>query len=305
MELSTLETEDAFDAFLADDELTDRVLRAIAERHGFDEAPHRYAEGSTLVVAFGPTVLKLFAPFDAELAEGEARALAALSGKLSVQTPELMHHGTFETAPYILMRRLPGEDLENVIGEVGPAARRALGRQVGEMLAELHAIDAPESHARPDWDEWVKDRRADLVERQRARGAGERLLAGIDPLLDAADLTSGPQAFLHTEIMRPHLKLSPNPWRVVGLFDFEPSMVGPVDYEFASVGVFFSQGDRGMLRATLEGYGLAPEALDEPLSVRLMAMMLLHRYCHLPFFMRRTGAQFETIDELRRHWFSF
>jgi hygromycin-B 7''-O-kinase len=69
--------------------------------------------------------------------------------------------------------------------------------------------------------------------------------------------------------MRQHLLVEPDPWRLTGLIGFEPAMRGGREYEFAAVGVFFTQGDAGLLRRTLASYG---HDLDDGLSRRLLCL---------------------------------
>jgi len=45
--------------------------------------------------------------------------------------------------------------------------------------------------------------------------------------------------------------------RLAGLFDFEPSWVGPVDYEFALAGIIVSAGDATLLQEILPTCGSA------------------------------------------------
>ena len=89
--------------------------------------------------------------------------------------------------------------------------------------------------------------------------------------------------------MREHLLVehAATGWRLSGLFDFEPAMVGAPEYEFASVGLFLSCGDPRLLRRVLLSYGYAESALDERLEHRLLAYGLLHRYSNLPWFLKR------------------
>jgi hygromycin-B 7''-O-kinase len=54
--------------------------------------------------------------------------------------------------------------------------------------------------------------------------------------------------------MRQHLLVEPDPWRLTGLIDFEPAIRGAREYEFAADGVFFAEGDAGLLRRTLASY---------------------------------------------------
>ena len=107
--------------------------------------------------------------------------------------------------------------------------------------------------------------------------------------VSAADLADDQPAWLHTEAMREHLLVveDGDTWRLSGIFDFEPAWVAPRDYEFASVGVFFSAGDRALLGEVLRSAGgtASPQ--------RLFAMAALHRYAHLGWYHKRLGGPTE------------
>jgi hygromycin-B 7''-O-kinase len=82
-------------------------------------------------------------------------------------------------------------------------------------------------------------------------------------------------------------------------------MPGGRAYEFASVGLFVTCGDRQLLRRVLRAYGWPEAGLDDALSCRLMAMALLHRYSHLRWYLERLplpGAT--TLEQLARHWWA-
>jgi hygromycin-B 7''-O-kinase len=83
-------------------------------------------------------------------------------------------------------------------------------------------------------------------------------------------------------------------------------MAGAAEYEFASVGLFVTCGEREPLRRLLLAYGYRPTDLGEPLQRRLLAYALLHRYSNLRWYLDRLppppGA--ETLEALARHWWS-
>src|SRR5437867_1246774 len=104
------------------------------------------------------------------------------------------------------------------------------------------------------------------------------------------------RSLLHTEIMREHLLVEEtrDGFRLSGLFDFEPAMVGAPEYELASVGVFFSAGDPTLLRTLLLAYGLGEDELSPNLSRRALAYALLHRYSNLSWYLTRVPPPPET-----------
>jgi len=113
-------------------------------------------------------------------------------------------------------------------------------------------------------------------------------------------------SLLHTEIMREHLLVQHGPtgWKFSGLFDVEPAMLGAAEYEFASVGLFFSCGESRVLRCVLLAYGYQEQQLGPELQHRLMAYALLHRYSNLPWWLDRLPPQHgaTTLQALAHLW---
>jgi Phosphotransferase enzyme family len=204
------------------------------------------------IYAIGDTrVLKLYPAAFQEGYQVERRVLQAAPGRLPIPTPRLEHAGEFEGWGYLLMQRLHGQPLTTAWPHIPVAQRRRLAAQLGEALAALHAITAPELDALgpPDWDRFLARQRAGCVDRQRAAGVDRAWLEQIPAFLDSVTLDPGPRpVLLHTEVMREHLLVSPHPdgWSLSGLLDFEPAMRGAREYEFAAVGLFVSRGDAGI-----------------------------------------------------------
>lgn len=265
-----------------------------------------FARGSVLVGHSGDAVLKLFMPGEEAHARAEADCLRALAGRLPVATPELRASGSFEDHPYVLMSRLPGRELYELWPELGRAEREELGRQLGELMLCLGRVPPPCSLPRPEWEGWCAERSAGLQARQRRFRVEPALIDALPAFLAQADLREGERGtgLTHTEIMLDHLLVAPTErgWRLTGLFDFEPAMVLPLDYELSSVGIFFGGGEASVFRAVLVAAGVDP---DRPgLARRIMALFLMHRYCNLRFALERTGADpSRGLGSLAEQWF--
>lgn len=295
-----IRNDQELDAFMADPARVTAALRLAGQRLGLGGRLHRFARGSVPVGAFGDVVVKLFPAYDAPHADIEHAALAGLAGRLSVATPLPLDRGHLAGWTYLVMGRLEGVELAERWPALTLGEQQDLGAQVGAMLRELNALSAPPAIPRVDWTAYVAERSRGAVDRQRACRATERLVAQIPDFLAAADLAPGTQGWLHTEVMLEHLLVARRGqgWRLTGLFDFEPSWVGPVDYELSSVGLFVARGDRHVFRAVLGGLGRTVD------PHRVMAMALVHRYSNLAWYCRRLGAPADaTLGELAEAWF--
>jgi hygromycin-B 7''-O-kinase len=304
MRLPVAASEEAFDAL---DEASLRpAVVALLRDLGVDPAgAQRYASGSLPVYRAGELVLKLFPQVHREECPVETAVLGAVHGRLPIATPRVVTSGERDGWGYVLMSRMPGSPLSAVWPRIPPQERDRLADELGWAVAALHALPPPviDGWWPAGWDAFVAGQRAGCVRRQRERGLGERWLRLIPAALDV-DLSGGRPVLLHTEIMRDHLLVEPDPagrWRFSGLIDFEPAMRGSAEYEFVGVGCFVAEGDSRFLGRFLRAYG---HPVDDGFPRRMMAWSLLHCYSNLPAWMRRLPAPAEpTFEALAGRWF--
>lgn len=307
--LPVADTVEDYLAIRGDDARLRRAVSALCDRLGLGGVDVvRFAGGSLPVYAVGDTrVVKLYPGAFHDSYQVERRVLQAIHHRLPIPTPGVEHAGEFEGWGFVVMERLHGQRLTAAWPRLSVVQRHRLASQLGEALAALHAISAPELAALgpPDWEQFLAQQRAGCVDRQRAAGLDNAWLTQIPGFLYSVRLDPSRPVLLHTEVMREHLLVSQHPdgWSLSGLFDFEPAMRGAREYEFAAVGLFVSQGDAGFLRRLLIAYGYGPHQLDEALPRRLLAYALLHRYSDLPWYLERLPAPaVPTLDALAAHW---
>ena len=241
----------------------------------------------------------------------EARFLDVLDGRLPIATPKLHAVGALEGWGYVLMGRLPGDLLVSACRHIERPELRTLMTRLGETLRALHSLrDARLGPDRSDWPALVRERKETTLALQRTRGLSPQWLEQIPDFLDTECPrieAAAAEAPLHTEVMREHLFVERRrgAWRLAGLFDFEPSMVGAAEYEFSAVGVFVSCGDRELFRDVLLGYGYAENELDHAFERRILAHALLHKYSNLSWYLNRVPppAHAAKLDELAPHFF--
>jgi hygromycin-B 7''-O-kinase len=205
------------------------------------------------------------------------------------------------------MTRLAGDSLAEVWPTIEADDRIRLMREAGEGLAALHATatDGLDPLA-IDWTRFIDAQRDSCRERQAARGLGAPWLDAVDDFLARwMPRDDGARVLLHTEVMRQHLLVDRrnDAWRLSGLLDFEPAMIGAPEYEFAAVGVFLTCAEPGMLAAFLDAYG---RKADDELPYRVLAFALLHRYSNLRWYLERLPAPDNAgdLEALARRWFT-
>ncbi|MFE1949697.1 aminoglycoside phosphotransferase family protein [Streptomyces sp. NPDC059524] len=303
--LPVVETDEDWDAVVSDESVMRPGAEDLCARLGFSGAPLvRFPDGSQPVYAVGDDhVLKLFPGAAAQDGIAEGRVLAHVQGRLPVPTPMVRASGPYENGwRYVLMSRLPGKNLAHLWEHVPQNHRERLVAEIGEALSALHALSpdplrdvlGPE-----DWGAFLDRRTVGAVEQQRARGLSEAWLEQIPDFLASVALPRVPQpSLLHTEVMQQHFLVDPDGWRLTGLFDFEPAMIGDRAYDFVGVGLFVTRGDPALLARLTEAYGNRFEPSE------LMAYTLLHVYSNLPWYLRELPAPAqESFPSLAEAWF--
>jgi hygromycin-B 7''-O-kinase len=284
-------------------------VASIRDALGLSGPLARFVGGSLPVYAVGEAlVLKLYPPIFADERDREAGVLRVLDERLPIPTPAVRNTGELERWAYLLMDRLHGELLSEAWPRLNERDRTKLATELGEALRVLHSIRDPALEVvAGDFGDFLEQQRRSSVARQRSHGLDRHWLEQIPEFLSENPLPPGAaDCLLHTEIMREHLLVERGPagWRFSGLFDFEPSMLGAHEYEFASVGLFFSCGEPGLLRRVLLAYGYPESDLNPALERRLLAYTLLHKYSNLPWYLRRLpppqGAT--RLEQLAAYW---
>lgn len=311
--LPRIDTHERYVASSRDEQTYLAAVQAICNRHRLpSDALSKYPTGSTIVFAVGSAhVIKLFEPIFDEAAQTELTVLAHVQGRLAIPTPSLHASGELEGWRYIVMGQLRGRSLADAWESIASEERLALCRAVGEAVAGLHSLPPPEALPGPSWPDFIRRQAGQCVEQQRSNGLSDYWLEQIPSFLAAQDVDAAAEAaqvLLHTEIMREHLLVEQRGERRVlsGLFDFEPARLGAAEYELASVGIFLTAREPGLLRSFLNGYGYADAELTEELQERMLLHTLLHRYSKLRWYLERLPPRnASTLHELAREWFAF
>ncbi|MGC9495182.1 phosphotransferase family protein [Streptomyces sp. WG7] len=303
--LPPVETDEEWDAVVSDETVMRPGVEDICARLGFADVPlTRFPDGSQPVYAVGDEhVLKLFPGAAAQDGIAEGRVLSYIQGLLPVPTPQVRDFGPYENGwQYVLMSRLRGENLAHDWDRVPLSHRERLVTEVGEALAVLHALDPDplgDVLGPGDWGAFLDRQRAGAVEQQRGHGLPAAWLEQIPDFLASVPLPRDPhRCLLHTEVMQQHFLIDPDGWRLTGLFDFEPAMIGDRAYDFVGVGLFVTRGEPDLLARLTKAYGHTFEPSE------LLAYTLLHVYSNLPWYMRELRLPAEkTLPALAETWF--
>lgn len=263
-------------------------------------------DGSSPVAIVGEQrIIKFFAPLFADAFRVEKASLAFLRPLHSL-APTLLGDGMIDGWSYVVMSKLSGHSLKALWPSLKAQERYETCRQVGQALRKIHDLPVHRNAREAmDWPEFLNAQKAACVRRHEKLGLRPKLVSQIEPFLESVRLSSnGPQCFLHTEVMRDHVFFNRLDDRMEfsGFIDFEPSMFGEREYDFASIGIFLSSGDPSSLRAFFEGYGNL-ESLDEEFRRRILAYALLHKYSNLKWYLDFMPDAV-TLDELAKKWWA-
>ena len=278
-------------------ELWAPAIAAIAERHELRGEARLFATGSAVVYAVGEHVIKLHEPWNRAHYTTEATCLELLAGRLPVPSPRLHFAAELEGWGYLVMDRLPGLPLSAARPDIPADDMLAIASQTGALAAAIQAIAPPADFvAFGPWNQFITAQREQLVSHHRRGGLPADLLATIEDRLAGIDLTCDAPVLLHTELSDTNLMVAEQSdgWRLSGVFDFEPSMLGHPLYDLPAITMFVARGDPALCAAALSAYGVTR---DDALRRQLLASTLLHRYSHIGFFLAQTG-----VDEIPLDW---
>ncbi|TIM38352.1 aminoglycoside phosphotransferase family protein [Mesorhizobium sp.] len=303
-----------YDALVKSDPLFRRLAALICRQHGLSGLGlTRLSVGTSICFQVGREfVLKLFAPIFERNCEAECAVLSYLPGKLPVAVPELVARGSLDDWQYLLMTYLGERPLADSWGSVSGSCKLHLFEELGRVLAVLHKhTDQCWFPLRTDWNSFLTCRAASAVSRHRRLGLDETWVQRAEEFLGSIDLrTPGwfRPSLLHTEIMREHIivaDVSSSP-RISGLIDFEAAMFGHPEFEFSWAGVQLTRGDKRLLGALLDGYGLPDTARDTAFRRRLMAYTLLHPYSVMKWYFdwMPVPCGVTTFEQLAELWWA-
>jgi len=195
--------------------------------------------------------------------------------------------------PYLVFEFAPGVSIGQVYDQVSFADKLRLAQWMGDLTRRLHQVPlAGSTIFQPAWDGFF-----DLLQTQRAACRADfqgkptghagppmplHLVEQIEGFLLPFEqlVENGPAPHLiHADLTADHiLGLFENGhWRTTALIDFGDAMTGSLYYELVALHLDLFRGDKRLLRANLDAYGLE-EAARRQFAAKAMSMTLLHRF---------------------------
>lgn len=275
-------------------------LSAILGRHGLaaDASAVEAGVGSTYPTFLcGAVAIKLFGGW-ARWRRGFAAERAiqhVLAGDTELRVPRLLAEGRLfdgEEAdwPYLVTTRMPGVAWERA--DLSERQRIAVAERLGEQVARLHALAAPDQTAWPA---------LDPVEACRRSSLPAALLGGIGGF--TAALPPSQAVLVHGDLMERHVFVANGAF--AGIIDWGDAMAADRHYELAKLHLGLFDGDRKLLAAFLEAGGwpvddtFAQRALAEAIrrqAVGLVQHPTMDVFHRLPAILG--GREVTSLEEL-------
>lgn len=246
----------------------------ICRRHGIPPPGLSRADSGTHLVFLLPGMaIKVFAPPWPEDFEAERAALRAVGGG---RFPGIIHEGTLEGWPYLVLTRIPGRPARELWPLLPGSGKESLLHELGGMLRELHRTPVPPA-LQTDWTAFASDLSSTLESRNEPPTRAWR-----DWLLERAGFDPGPSepVLLHADVTWDHVFAlrGTDGIRPAGLIDFGDAMSGHPMYEFGAPLLYMCFGEPDLTWSLLSGYGL-PRCRETAAGV--LACSLLHRFGRL------------------------
>lgn len=283
LKLPVIDEATDYEAHLKDS-VWQQAAAVICARHGLPYSLLRRSPQGENIIFFVDErfVIKIFLPLRDSYAREKA-ALEFASGRLLIETPELLYAGDLEGWPYLVMTQLAGLPAREAWPEIDLRGRLEIVSCLGRVLKSLHKQAAPLSQTalNRDWRGFIERQAKACVERQRACGANSEWLKSL-PGCIAARIGLLPEAYepvmLHGDVHLGNLLLAQERgrWQIKGLFDFGDSFCGFHEYDFVAPGVLMVQGSSELQKALLLAYGYQESQLDMSLRARLMLLTILY-----------------------------
>jgi hygromycin-B 7''-O-kinase len=162
-----------------------------------------------------------------------------------------------------------------------------------------------------DWLAFAEDQIKECIDQlSRANLGGEWTRSVMEFLEDLPPLLEPDfhPVLLSADITDEHILVSrcKDRWGMTGFIDFGDSMLGHPYYDFSAPGCCITRSSPELQRAMLLAYGYSMDQLDEVLSKKLMAYILIHRFINIPDLLSLFDSnQPRNLEELRKELWAF
>ncbi|OIK15610.1 hypothetical protein BIV60_08685 [Bacillus sp. MUM 116] len=267
----------------------------------------RYSYGANIVYnCDDKLVIKLFPDHLNDQFIRELAVLEAIQEKVKiVETPRLIHHGSFEGWSFIIMTLVEGELLIDIWYELSFDEKINLSKDLAKTIKEFHRIplNGLEKTLPNNWREFIEHQFRNMKAYHQSLGLDESFLKELELYVEEFYLEKNPKKTLLTGEYTPYNLLMnqvDGKWKLNGVIDFADCFLGDADYDLLGPILFMFNSNQPLIYAFLDSYGYP--GLNDYLQKKLMSYAILHRFSDLSFFASQSvlAKQAKSIDELAR-----
>jgi hygromycin-B 7''-O-kinase len=168
--------------------------------------------------------------------------------------------------PYIVISVIPGINIGEVYAQLNHQENIALANYLGQVLYRLHNLPLDGLQAfKPSWDDFARyldlQRNSCVENHRRWKALPDFLIDQINdyllPVQTLIDQARSP-LLLHCDLNQDHVLgfLKDGQWQTNGIIDFGDARVGDWHFELIALHLGLFYGDKTLLRAFLESYGI-------------------------------------------------
>jgi hygromycin-B 7''-O-kinase len=307
--LPGIDTLAEFEAFRLQSERWCPAVAAVLQEHGLSSDDLENLGGGNLIVGTQTHVIKLAPRTFAREIQAETTFLQHAPPDLPLSLPLLHASGEVDSWTYVIETRLPGETLGSRWEEVEMDDRVMILRAIGRWLAVLHHSEIRSHGVLADaWSDFLSKQLAACASRQSRWGVSSSIVDGIENYLDSAAVTGRTTTtMLHADLTDENVLLERDGsrWRISAVIDFGDARIGDPLYDLITPGLLIARGDRLLLEALLDGYGIEPSMRSAALRKTLMAYSILHSFNDLTRYTSWGNGSAHSIEELAEIMFPF
>jgi hygromycin-B 7''-O-kinase len=223
----------------------------------------------------GRRFLKLYGPRSMTLYRVERPLLGMIERTPGVSAPRIIAAGQADGArPYLIVTGMRGETAEHTWDAINRDEQVGIAREVGEMVAALHAMDVS---VLPDTTQLPGSRRETAPMNiakncEQIEATSGLPAATVDEFTefirgDGAAILAETTCVVHCELTNNHIYLRQEgaQWRLSGLIDFADAMVGAPEFDIAWLWPWAFSRDGEAMRVCLDAvYDGRPRPTDLP-----------------------------------------
>jgi Ser/Thr protein kinase RdoA (MazF antagonist) len=187
--------------------------------------------------------------------------------------------------PYLIFEYIPGISIGDVYEQVSVEDKLTLANALGKTTRQIQRLSLNSTPLfKAGLDEYVRHLREQrsrcLANHWQWQSLPARLIDQLEDYLLPVEILADPRVphgLIHADITRDHIlgRLEAGRWVTLGLIDFGDARVGNIYYDLVALHVDLFRGDKRLLRAYLDAYGLEEQ---EQFAHKAMCAALIFQF---------------------------